>query len=831
MNQYVFWMRGGVFAGSITYHSLLGRDMADAVQKDYVILDEHIWENGRRYFRNFLDSSETVLLPVLNAERQLVCFAYQDGEADRELRMLDELRECGDALGFQDVYPEYDSVTVCGFHELAYAFVQYLEESGVPVSVKGAMWDVFGTHEALETLDYRTFTVYAEGTGRLEKEIALRDSVSPEFECIDRIYEENICNGSITDAEGDFNDLLERLRGRQIALIGTGENSLNAYDLLLKYGIDITCFVTGNKQDFGRKLLGKKIIGLGEASRNIESITFIETSSKYSAWGFGGTNRYHYFGFKRNNSFFLLQDYIKIPLRGLLSAINNASIQLQSKVVMFGDFYLCLKVKQILGEKIKAQYKIVYCDILNEYKGQKIEQNLKEIKKEEIKETDICLLLRPEYYDCYYKRGNFKEIYRDRRQNEYLDIIKKYYKSIVLNYQVEVENELLKDGKQEINNKKSVFKVGKIVLGSIENLSGNVFFRGILDNHPQVIVMEYSYLNNNLYNICIRLAMVKSKYILSLLWKLMNECGEYCEYKMLWDTEQKIKFNYSMKKMLEEKDVFTSQELFVMIHLAYAEIWGMKIHKLSSTIIYWEPHGVPRNRLEHYAVWLGSVCDTGYIVNLVRNAYIRSGAMLKSLERDKILRFAGSHAFYLSLVNPGEDKEEYTGWKRITIKFEDIKCRPKEKLLYLCSELKMEWSDTLLDTTIHGEKECYEGRTAGYDLKPVYRTYEEFYSEFDRFRIALSAGHWQKKYGYPYVSILNFNRRELQEMFSKDFRFEKALVFHNDEERKKFKKGLKSFISSRLWEVRRKAIVEKYKRGPYMKEGTGERNEKDGGKA
>ena len=41
-------------------------------------------------------------------------------------------------------------------------------------------------------------------------------------------------------------------------------------------------------------------------------------------------------------------------------------------------------------------------------------------------------------------------------------------------------------------------------------------------------------------------------------------------------------------------------------------------------------------------------------------------------------------------------------------------------------------------------------------------------------RISLISAPYQKKYGYPYVSCLNFTRRELQEMFLKGWRWENS---------------------------------------------------------
>ena len=44
--------------------------------------------------------------------------------------------------------------------------------------------------------------------------------------------------------------------------------------------------------------------------------------------------------------------------------------------------------------------------------------------------------------------------------------------------------------------------------------------------------------------------------------------------------------------------------------------------------------------------------------------------------------------------------------------------------------------------------------------------------ELDRLRIMIFNGMWQKKYGYPYVELAQFSRRELQELFLKSYRIE-----------------------------------------------------------
>lgn len=149
----------GRFVGSIIYNSLFGmmpKNTAAAecmnldgdkrvwIAKDYVILDENIWENGRRFFRFY----PYELLPVLDKKRQLQCFAWDDEEANRELRMLDELIETRSAAGFREIYPQMDCVTVHGCNELAYELVQYLKKINMPVNVNGEFWDKIGIIES-----------------------------------------------------------------------------------------------------------------------------------------------------------------------------------------------------------------------------------------------------------------------------------------------------------------------------------------------------------------------------------------------------------------------------------------------------------------------------------------------------------------------------------------------------------------------------------------------------------------------------------------------------------------------------------------------------------
>ena len=133
-------------------------------------------------------------------------------------------------------------------------------------------WEKLGIENGMEdeneVLDYQTLHIYAEGIEPRDKNEKLRHSVSAEFECIDRIYEENILEGIIGDAEGGWDAALQILRGKPIGILGVDKNSLDAYNLLLAYEIDICCFISDNQSQYDTYLLGKRVMGREEAAIN-----------------------------------------------------------------------------------------------------------------------------------------------------------------------------------------------------------------------------------------------------------------------------------------------------------------------------------------------------------------------------------------------------------------------------------------------------------------------------------------------------------------------------------------------------------------------------------
>lgn len=118
-----------------------------------------------------------------------------------------------------------------------------------------------------------------------------------------------------------------------------------------------------------------------------------------------------------------------------------------------------------------------------------------------------------------------------------------------------------------------------------------------------------------------------------------------------------------------------------------------------------------------------------------------------------------------------------------------------------------------MSTTRNGVKELYDNgvrQVTGFSLASVYNINEMYFSEFDRLRIAVINSSWQRKYGYPYLRIAQFTRRELSEMFLKKFRFEELDREQSTKMEREFRIRLNSFIRYNLQKIRMTELAENW---------------------
>ncbi len=758
------------------------KDCQAALSRKPLCFHENIWKKVKEAFLfTSYDDCEDYLIPMTDDSGEIICFAYQDSEANRELRMLEELRENENALQFTDIFPDYKEALICGCNELAACLADYLNCAGITVSVTGDYWDLLGYKSAHKTNGRKTLVVYAEGAVCYDMDLSERRkrSVSPEFECVNKIYETNVLQNRIHNTIGNKEMFFDILRKEQeILILGVDRTAQDAYDLLMAHGIDILGFAAEEKHP--QELLGKSVLSIPDAMRQLQKPVFINCKDCYGALGEKLTEYFNYQGYKRNQQYFLLKDYFKeIPQSNLIHVLR------QKKVLLIGDTVLCNQLSDYLYRVENGCIDVSIIEM-----DQRLSVNQGEIR---------CLVI-PEYYNTlqYVAEEKYQKLQKQLSKMGIQD-----YTDYFSSNRAYMLMELYRNQNIEKYTLSALTPKG-ICLGRIPGWSGNVFVRGVLDGHPELLVNPESDLNNNLLFYCICLANIDANKVLDNFWKIYQR--EACNKEEEFPNPER--FNNSVRRFLKLKKRFTSQELFVLFHIAYAEMLReQQISDISNLVIYWEPHLIPRNTFAFFALWLEDEKVNGQTLVLRRNNIVRAGSGLARAKRGWESVYDPYPILFLDDFIWDSFPLQYQHWKEFKMRFEDMKLHPREKLMELCGHLGIAWSDSMQKTT-----RTMKGRhiplahcgSVDFDLKAVFDKYEDFLSEFDRFRISITSSMYQKKYGYPYENCLKFTRRELQELFLKPFLFEDESVFEKGELAEKSC----GWLTWQLWNVRKHMLLD-----------------------
>lgn len=753
------------------------------ISPDSILFGESVWENGKNYFRNHLsgNDSDVMLLPVRDENYKTICYAYSDDEANRELRMLKELEMCENALQMKDIFPEVQETVIVGCNELAYCFAKYLERQHISVVVIGHYWEWFGYECSINTNLGSTnrMVIYAEEPGFRADDFYKNviKSVSPGFEWIDKIYEANVSAGIIKDTEGGISSVLNKIDGKKVAILGTDEKAQDVYDFLYSHGIDIYCFAKQELQNMAETLLGKKVREIRDIVCTEKEVVFIDCHSKNSALGNKNVELFDYYGYVRNKQFFLINDYTDIPFSNLIHVLRGKSVHIA------GDETLCHILTEYLEDVEQGEVDVRYI---------KLSQYM------DMKETHMLFIVYPWYgYGIEQIEHNPQLwMFREELQNMKHISYSEYFSRTA---SLSLIDQYMSRKKKKYSIKQLIPK--GILLGRIPVVSGNIFLRSILDGHPDIIKWRYSRINSNLFIYCIRLAKEKAENIIKSFKKIFLE-------ELIINADSEISrwdlFEKSVKRLLSLKDSFSSQELFVVFHIAYAEMMsGEKIEDISNKIIYWEPHHLSREEFPYLAKWLEDEKINGKTIYMHRDNVVWMGSNYKFYSQN----FPSLEVICsLGTRNMLETEERYQTWEEFHVRFEDIKLHPEQELIKICDKLGISWSNTFLQSTNEGKTWFYH-EVKDYDLRPVFNNYEEYLSAFDRFRISLISRSYQKRYGYTYEDSMRFSRKELQEMFLKPFRFQEELKISNEKERAKYYQKVYEIIRWILWEVRKHEIL------------------------
>lgn len=316
--------------------------------------------------------------------------------------------------------------------------------------------------------------------------------------------------------------------------------------------------------------------------------------------------------------------------------------------------------------------------------------------------------------------------------------------------------------------------------------SGSILLYGIFDAHPNIL----SFTNNDFFldNLWFYIQRVKDFSIEEIPKKLMeyhnDKVKESGSSENFLQSSSGITFESEFNNVVAGRRILSEKDIYLASLIAVFYIKGGKYTSVNKPIIFYDFH-VNSSIFPIMHKWIRHNFANYVLLQPVRNTISRLGSKLRTeigyfSERDlydswkKWLRYVPSWG-------TNQIKKEVEDII-IRFRFEDLKLHPKELLTILCEKIGIPWSDTLLEPTSDGEKTVYHVRNSytvsGFDLKPVYNQYTEFFSSFDRFRLDILFYERQKAYDYDTIDFCcyKFDDQWIQELFQYPFKFEERYL-------------------------------------------------------
>lgn len=361
--------------------------------------------------------------------------------------------------------------------------------------------------------------------------------------------------------------------------------------------------------------------------------------------------------------------------------------------------------------------------------------------------------------------------------------------------------------------------LNKIILLNYIGRSGSYYFMTLLEHHPKLIVMPFKALYNP------KTTLVALKYChpdeinideLVSAFKI-NKDISYNQHMLKFrvgennqlypEGYEEIYIDTLKKLILEEAyvkgGVIDEAFLIKAQYFSHMLAIGMDMNFDSGIpYIVEQIHTIDIRIIKKYRE-LFSKCIQ---IATVRNIVSSFGSLLSGMERMKMLSPLTVYSILDALIkNPSISSPEIAK-DSILIRIEDLNSRPEEVLKLLCNYLKIPWDGILLKNTLNGQifYDSYDfDREEGYKTGPrqdgIVKTYQEFLSTFDKFRLEALFYWIMKEFGYD---VHEYREKEvIIELFKFPFRFEDRMEFRTVEEQCKFHKKLENMCEKYFIEL------------------------------
>lgn len=337
-------------------------------------------------------------------------------------------------------------------------------------------------------------------------------------------------------------------------------------------------------------------------------------------------------------------------------------------------------------------------------------------------------------------------------------------------------------------------KINKLLYFTNCSHSGKFFMCSLLDGHPNILTFSPCSMAMNIKTIVQNAHKLPTNMIADYLAEcaereFMNNTYEQYMDRNREDNKWIRSFLRILKNNIDESIEYSERDIFILIHWCiYEALYG----EYNSTVVPWiflDMHA-PKEKKDENMKWL---MDLGFEITLleaVRRPVSKFGSVFKMFENRVSQEDVYRNIFYLG-------REVYSECERmfsiIRYRFEDLKLHPKETLERLCERLEIPFDESMLKATFLGKEVGFisnEEKIKGFDLKPVYNMFEKYINSLDRLRLDILFREKNRAYGYSYVSKEFYENMidSIAELFSCEYKFERYMLFDNEEEKERFRK-------------------------------------------
>lgn len=163
----------GIYQGIILYDDIkTNQNIVECINRATIRIDSDLfWETAGNYFEEQPDA----LLPILDENREIQGFVYNDKVNYEEIISVLDTLESGNAIPalMLEKYKRVQQIVITDLNEIAWRCYNVFQKLGYAVCVVGEKWEWFGLQSGKGYLDYPEFAklyIYAEGTDFIRKE-------------------------------------------------------------------------------------------------------------------------------------------------------------------------------------------------------------------------------------------------------------------------------------------------------------------------------------------------------------------------------------------------------------------------------------------------------------------------------------------------------------------------------------------------------------------------------------------------------------------------------------------------------------------------------------